>query len=141
MAELISKEALAHVAAVTDAPHIRSEIDRSFELPTGVYGATVALYLGFIGVMALTFMTAQLVLPMVIFALFIVAAFGTPMLWARMNPAKQQRALSYGMLRNRGIQTGTGRLEGGAAMVQVLILPALIFLWGIAIAVIAAVVR
>lgn len=140
MAEFVTREALTKIAAVTAAPHVRSEIDRSFELPTGIYGATVALYLGFIGVMGLTFITPELVLPLAIFALVIVAAFGTPALWARMNPARRQGALSLDSFANRGIQTLTGHLGAGPATVQVLILPALIFLWGVAIAVIAALV-
>ena len=138
MTEFVTREALENVAVVTRAPHVRSEIDRSFELPTGLYVATAGFYLGFIAIMAGSFMNPGLVLPMVIFALFIVAAFGTPMLWARMTPETRQRALSYATFRNRGIQTATGRLDGGAAAVQVLILPVLIFLWGVAVAVIAA---
>jgi hypothetical protein len=146
MTEFTTREALARVAEITEAPPahseiIRTEIDRSFELPVGLYAATVALYLGFVGVMALSFMNPGLVLPMVIFALFIVAGFGTPMLWARMNPEKSQRPMSYGTFRHRGIQTATGHLVGGAAAVQVLILPVLIFCWGVAVAVIAALVR
>ena len=39
---------------------------------------------------------------------------------------------------NRGIQTATGPLSGGAALVQVLILPALILFWGVCVAVIVA---
>jgi hypothetical protein len=139
MTKFGSREALAQVATITDAPHVRADIDRSFELPTGLYVATVALYLAFIGLMAVAFMNPQLVLPMVIFAVFIVAAFGTPALWARMRPETRQRALSYGLFRNRGIYTATGHLPAGAATVQVLVLPVLIFLWGIAVAIIAAV--
>lgn len=141
MTEFATKEALAQVAAVTEAPHVRSEIDRSFELPTGLYVATAGLYLGFIAVMAITLMNPELVLPMAIIALIVVAGFGTPMLWARMQPEKRQRAMSYSSFRHRGIQTATGRLTAGAATVQVLILPVLIFLWGVTTATIAVVVR
>lgn len=138
MAEFITREALDKIAAVVPAPHVRSEIDRSFELPTGLYLTTVALYLGFIAVMGLAFMNPELVLPMAVFALFIVAGFGTPALWARMNPAKRHGALSLDSFANRGIQTLTGHLGAGAATVQVLILPALIFIWGLTVAGIAA---
>lgn len=146
MTEFITREALVQVAIVTEAAQlapdrreiVRSEIDRSFELPTGLYLATAAFYLGFVAVMGLSFMNPGLVLPMVIFALFIVAGFGTPALWARMNPAKSGRALTWGQFRHRGIMTATGRLGAGAAAVQVLILPVLIFAWGVAIATIAA---
>jgi hypothetical protein len=141
MTEFVTHEALVRIADVTPAPHVRSEIDRCFELPTGLYAATVALYLGFIAVMAVVLINPELVLPMVIFAFFIVAGFGTPALWARMNPVKQQRPMSWGTFRHRGIQTATGHLGAGAAAVQVLILPALIFLWGITAAIIAIAVR
>jgi hypothetical protein len=137
MTEFATKEAVARVADVVDAPHVRSEIDRTFGLPTGLYVGTVLGYLGFLGVMSLAFMNAELALPMIAFALSIVAGFGVPTMWARMNPAKRQGAMSYGTFRHRGIETATGLLSGGAATVQVLILPVLIFLWGIAAAVIA----
>lgn len=141
MTEFATQETLARVAAVTPAPHVRSEIDRSFELPTGLYAATVAFYLGFIAVMAVALMNPELLLPMVVFALFMVAGFGTPSLWARMNPEKRQRAMSWGTFRHRGIETATGHLDAGAATVQVLILPALIFVWGVVTAIIAIAVR
>ena len=66
------------------------------------------------------------------------AVFGTPALWVRMNPEQRQRAMTWGQFRHRGIRTATGHLAAGAATVQVLILPVLIFVWAIAVAVIAA---
>lgn len=143
MTEIVTREALAQVAAITEAPRvaedtIRSEIDRSFELPTGLYAATVGLYFGVIAVLGLAFVNPGLVLPLVIFVLFVVAVFGTPALWVRMNPEQRQRAMTWGQFRHRGIRTATGHLAAGAATVQVLILPVLIFVWAIAIAVIAA---
>lgn len=139
MTQFATRQDLTRIAAVVpEIPAPRQAIDRSFELPTGLYIATVALYLGFLAVMASAFMNPGLVLPMVIFTLFVVAGFGTPMLWARMEPENKQRALTWAQFRNRGIQTATGPTDAGAAMVQVLILPALIFLWGVSVAVIAA---
>jgi hypothetical protein len=146
MSEFLAREALVQTAKLVPAPKplvlpaavVREEIDRSFELPTGLYVATVALYLGFLAIMAAAFMNPGLVLPMVIFAFFIAAAFGVPMLWARMNPAKSKGALSYGTFKNRGIMTATGPLSAGSAAVQVLVLPVLIFGWGIAVAVVVS---
>ncbi|MFT4026202.1 MAG: hypothetical protein QM676_05310 [Novosphingobium sp.] len=143
MSEFVTRDALRTAAVIVPAPaaaapQARDEIDRTFELPTGLYVATAGLYLGFVGIMAATFGNAGLAIPLAIFALFIAAAFGTPALWARMSPAKSRGALTYGALKNRGIMTATGRLGAGAATAQVLVLPVLIFFWGIAIAIIAA---
>ncbi|MGN6357309.1 MAG: hypothetical protein ACTHLU_07485 [Novosphingobium sp.] len=142
MSEFVTRDVLRTAATIVPAPgatpQVRAEIDRTFELPTGIYVATAGLYLGFIGVMAATFGNAGLAIPLVIFALFVVAGFGTPALWARMNPAKTRGALTFGQLESRGIVTATGRLGAGAAAAQVLVLPVLIFVWGLAIAVIAA---
>jgi hypothetical protein len=137
MAERISQQDLARIATITDAP-ARTKVDRTFGLPTGLYVATVAGYLGFIGVMAVTLMNPGLVLPMVIFAFFIVAAFAIPVIWTRMKPDADARALTFDQFRHRGIDTLTGRLSASQASVQVLILPVLILAWGVACAVIIA---
>lgn len=145
MSQFVARDVLFGTADIVAAPApvaspapIRDEIDRTFELPTGLYVATAGLYLGFIGVMAATFGNAQLAIPLVIFAVFIVAGFGVPTMWARMTPKNSLRALTYGALKNRGIMTATGRLNAGAATAQVLVLPILIFAWGVAVAIIAS---
>jgi hypothetical protein len=145
MSEFLAHEALAKAANVVPAPQphagetgARNEVDRSFELPTGLYVATVALYLGFVAVMAVSFMNPGLAVPMAIIAFFVLAGFGVPMMWARMHPIKAKGALSFGAFKNRGIVTATGPLSAGSAAVQVLVLPVLILVWGIAIAIIAA---
>lgn len=137
MSQRLNFQELRQVAFVTHAP-ARTKVDRTFGLPTGLYVATVAAYLGFLGVMALAFMNPGLAIPMVIFAGFIIAGFGVPALWTRMNPVNDSRALSWGQFLHRGIETHTGRLTSKEATVQVLILPVLIFVWGVAVAVIAA---
>jgi hypothetical protein len=145
MSEFLAREALAKTANVVPAPRphesgtgVRSEVDRSFELPTGLYVATVALYLGFVGVMTVSFMNPGLAVPMAIIGFFVLAGFAVPMMWARMRPAKAKGALSFGAFKNRGIMTATGPLSAGSAAVQVLILPVLILAWGVAVAIIAA---
>ena len=75
MAEHISREELARIATITDAPAL-TKVDRSFGLPAGLYIATVGCYLAFLAVMAMALMNAELVIPMVIFAFFIAAGFG-----------------------------------------------------------------
>ncbi len=137
MAQKISQQDLANIATITDAPAL-TKVDRSFGLPTGLYVATVAAYMGFIAVMALALMNPGLVIPMAIFALFVVAGFGVPTVWVRMNPANDSRALTFDQFRHRGIETLTGRLSAGQASVQVPILPVLILAWGLTCSVIIA---
>jgi archaellum biogenesis protein FlaJ (TadC family) len=137
MAERISQQDLARIATITDAP-TRTRVERTFGLPTGLYAVTVAAYLGFIGVMALSLMNPGLVLPMVIFAFFIVAGFGLPMIWVRMKPDSDAHALTFAQFSNRGIDTLTGHLSASQASVQVLILPLLVLAWGIACSLIIA---
>lgn len=137
MAERISKEDLARIATITDTP-VLTRVDRSFGLPSGLYAATVALYLGFIGLMATLFLNSELVIPMVVFAGFVVFAFGLAGFWTRMKPDNFTSPLSWGQFSSRGIQTLSGHLTSGEAAAQVLILPVLILAWGVAIAVIVA---
>lgn len=115
------------------------EVDRNFGLPTALYGATVAGYLGFLLVVGSAFANPLLAIPMAIFVLFIVAGFGVPALWTRLagNTTQPQ---TLGEFRQRGIMTLTGRMTAGEATVQMLILPVLLVGWGLAVAVIAAVV-
>ena len=143
MAEKLNRQQVAEKAIIhTEAVLCQSTtVDRSFELPTGLYVATVGLFLGYLAVMGFGFAHPEMILPMAIFTFFIVAGFGVPTLWVRMKPDSGQRALSWSRFAREGIDTLSGRLDAKAASVQVLILPALIFLWGIAMVTIAAVVR
>jgi hypothetical protein len=137
MSERLSLKELSQLASVSERP-VLTKVDRNFGLPTGLYVATVGLYLGFLAVMSVAFINPELAIPMVIFAFFIIAAFGVAGYWAKMGPTNDTRPLNWGQFSSRGIQTETGHISASAAMVQVLILPALIFVWGMSVAVIAA---
>ena len=128
------------VAAPEAAPRHQVEADRNFGLPTVLYGATVAGYLGFLLVVGSAFANPVLAIPMAIFVVFIVAGFGVPALWTRLagNTSAPQ---TLGEFEAKGIQTATGRLAAKDASIQMLILPVLLVCWGLAVAVIAAVVR
>ena len=133
-------QALATPAAEAQ-PNIRQDVDRSFEMPTALYGATVALYLGFIAILGLGLSTPELALPMAIFAIFIVGLFGAPALWLRAGAnAPEVKAKSVGALMRQGIMTNTGLLKGRDAAVQMMILPVLIVVWAMTVLVIAGVV-
>ncbi len=141
MSKLLTRELIAEQAAIVKAPKVRHEVDRTFELPKGLYAATVGLYLGFIAVMAAGLSTPGLIIPMGIFAVFIVAGFGVPTIWTRLAPASHPKPMSFAKLRREGIQTLTGRLPARDAAVQMLILPVIIFCWGVTTITIAALVR
>tara|TARA_B100000678_G_scaffold153405_1_gene128177 strand:- start:1497 stop:2000 length:504 start_codon:yes stop_codon:yes gene_type:complete len=141
--ELFEQPNLTLVEALAPAPEmqVRQDVERSFEMPTVLYGATVALYLGFIAALGVGFATPGLALPMAIFAIFIVALFGAPALWLRAGKdAPEAKALSFGALMRNGIMTHTGLLKGRDAAVQMMILPVLIMIWAMTVLVIAGVV-
>lgn len=141
MAEKLNRQQVAELAIIhTEAPeqHAPHEVDRNFGLPTALYVLTACGYLGFLGVMAAAVGNPGLAIPMAIFVTFIVMAFGVCAQWVRMKPDNSTRALSWNRFRNQGIMTATGRLSASQATVQVLILPVLILVWGLAGAAIIA---
>ena len=140
MSSLLERQLVADKAIVHDRLKVRHEIDRSFELPAVVYALTAGCYLGFLAIMTVTFGNPGLAIPMAIFAFFIVAGFALPTIWATMRPDNRSKPLTWGRLSSQGIATLTGRLSAGEAMAQVLVLPVLIVCWGLAVAVIAALV-
>jgi hypothetical protein len=122
------------------AGHVPTPTLRSFDLPTGLFAATVGLYFAFLAVMAAAFADPGLIVPMGIFYIYIIMAFGVPSLWVRMKPDHAAPPLSWNRFMREGIATHTGQLAGKEATVQVLILPILILGWGLAMAAIVAIV-
>lgn len=118
-----------------------TKVGRNFDLPPVLHAATVGLYLAFLGVMAIAFQDRGLIIPMAIFVIYILMAFGVPAMWVRMKPDHASPPLSWSDFSRFGINTYTGNMSAKDATGQVLILPVLILGWGVAIAVIAALVR
>ena len=146
MSKHLTRELVAEQARVVEAPAVahgtqRHEVDRTFELPKGLYAATVGLYLGFLAVMAAGLSAPGLIIPMAIFAIFIFAGFGVPAMWTKLGPTNASKQMSFAQLRRDGIQTLTGRLSAKDATIQMLILPVIIFCWGVTTITIAALVR
>lgn len=147
MSQLVQDRLASGQARIVDAPvqHAASgvrhqvEVDQNFGLPTALYGATVACYLGFLAIMLASFAAPMLMIPMVIFAGFIIAGFGVPTIWTRLA-GNRTKPLSYGQFQNEGIMTHTGRCAPRDAAVQMLILPVLIVAWGLAVSIIVALV-
>lgn len=140
MTRHLTRELMAETAVVRDELLQPVVVDRSFELPRGLYIATAGLYLGFLAVMAAGFVSPGLAIPMAIFAFFIVAGFGIPAIWVRMKPHNPVAAMAWDRFRREGIATLTGRLTAGEATAQMLVLPVLIFAWGVTCVTIAALV-
>lgn len=135
---------LADAREIVPAPTLpnapRACTDRSFGLPVSLHASFFGLFLAYLGVMAIGFPHPEMVLPMAICVLFTVAFYVVPMLWATMAPANDSKAMGLGRLLEDGVDTLTGRTSGGAAVAQVLVLPVLILMWGVAVVTIAALV-
>ncbi len=138
MSKHIADTRFAEVAHKVDAPTVPHKVDRTFELPTGLYIMTVGAYLGFIALMGALFMNAGLAIPMVVFVVFIVMGFGVPAMWTELGNDDGARRLSWSNFQSKGMMTHDGPVTAAAATVQVLILPFAILIWGVAIAVIVA---
>jgi len=134
----VAAKAIVHPEAALREP---TRVERNFGLPTALYAMTVGLFLAYLAVMAFGFAHPEMILPMAAFVIAIVAGFGVPALWVRMKPDTDSHALSWSRFASQGIETLTGRVDAKSASVQVLILPALIFLWGVVTVMIAAAVR
>ena len=121
-------------------PSPRACEDRNFELPPALLLGVFGLFMAYLGVMSIGFMEPSLVLPMIVNVIFVAAFAFVPAKWATMKPAKSDRAKSWAEFSEHGIQTATGHASGAEASILVLLLPALIFCWGVAVVAIAALV-
>ena len=142
MTQMLHNELLADKAIVhTDHPVLRRGFfDQSFELPGGLYAASLALFVAFLAVMTLGFGNPGLAIPMAIFGIFFAGFYGIPLLFVREAPEGSTKAMSWGQFKSRGIRTMTGHLPANEAVIQMLILPVLILFWGLACVIIAALV-
>jgi hypothetical protein len=132
-----TSEAFVTADEIVGAPNARACDDQTFEFPTGLYVAMIALFTGFVLVMSLAFSGHMGVIFGAIFAL--VAAFFTiPIMFASIARDSRTRALPWHEYLDRGIDTETGRTSPGSATILLLTLPVLIFTFAVAIAVIAA---
>jgi hypothetical protein len=126
--------------AEAQAPR-RGEYGRTFDLHPALFALTSGAYMAYIGIMAAAFADAEMVLPVAIFAIFIVAGFGTPALWARIAAPAPGKPPVWGAFMREGFECLTGHVSAKGALVQVLIMPALLLFWGVSVAIIVAWVR
>lgn len=143
MTKLIDHRQLSANATIVPPPVIaapRACTDRSFEVPTPILLGVFGLFMAYLGVMSIGFMAPGLVLPMVVNVIFVAAFAYVPAKWAMMKPEKSDRALRWDELRSRGLETLTGHSGAGETATLVLLLPACVLFWGIAVVAIAALV-
>ena len=139
MTTRVKPEVLIARDEIVAAPAERACTDQSFELPTGLYIAMAALFAGFVAVLSLSFRGGHMAVVYGVIFAFIAAFFAVPAMFPAMAPDRK-KALSWAMFRMRGIQTATGRSSAGEATALVLLLPFLIFCFGMAVAAIAMIV-
>ncbi len=131
-----------HEVALTEpiaaVPRLSNRAERTFGLHPILYVTTIGAHLAFLAIMAAAFGNPGLILPFAICVIYIVMAFGTPGLWARVTGRPSGRVQSWAEFRHEGMEIETGHIGSAAAIAQVLVLPVLIVGWGAAIAVIVA---
>lgn len=134
-------EVLLQKAEIVAPPPAPAWQDHSFEFPTPVYAAMAALLFGFLAVMAFGFAAPGLVVPMAVNFAFLTAFFAVPVIFVTGSPANPASgAKVWSDFMRNGVDTATGWTSGREALVLTLMLPFLIFCWGLAIVVIAAMV-
>ena len=124
---------------IVASPAQRACEDHSFALSSAVFGVMAALFFGFLGVLAIGLAEPQLIVPMGVNFAFLTAFFAVPAIFGNMTK-DERRSLRWSEFMRKGIQTATGHSSGREAAVLVLVLPALIFFWALAIVTIVALV-
>lgn len=136
----LDKKQLLANADIVAPPSPAGWDDRNFELPPALLVGVFGLFMAFLGVMTLGFINPALVLPMAVNVIFVAAFCYVPAKWATMKPENPTRAMRWDEFREKGIETLTGHASAAEATVLVLLLPALVFAWGIAVVIIAALI-
>ena len=134
MTKRLDVQTLATHADLVQAP-IEQRVweDRNFGLPRELHLATVGLFLAYLIVMAVGIRSHELVIPMAINFILIAAAFGVPACWVSMKPQNPSAPDNLDRFIAEGFDCHTGHLSAGSATIQVLIMPVLLMLWGIAV--------
>ncbi|HEX8938309.1 MAG TPA: hypothetical protein VF776_08580 [Sphingomicrobium sp.] len=136
MTTRIRSELLIARREIVAAPAERACTDQSFELPTGLYGAMAAMFAGFVTVLGVGLRGGHMAVVYGVIYAFIAVFFALPAAFPSLAPGGR-KAMSRSVFRIRGIQTATGRSSAVEATVLVLLLPFLIFCFGMAVAIIA----
>jgi len=126
---------------IVAAPARRACEDQTFEIPNAIYIAMATMFAGFIAVLSLAFRGGHMAVVYGVIFAFIAAFFAVPALFPSMAPDDgRTNALSLFDFGHRGIATATGRASAREATILVLLLPFLILGFGVAVAIISALV-
>ncbi|HEX8533814.1 MAG TPA: hypothetical protein VF662_06570 [Allosphingosinicella sp.] len=110
------------------------------DVPAAVGKLIVCSYVGLLGAFALaTVASSYSIYMMTISALFLVAYFTVPWLFFRQEPGQEARP-SFDRFMQNGMETLTGHSTGGAALVQMMIVPVLLTFGVLLMAIAAAVI-
>jgi hypothetical protein len=124
---------------VVAPPVARSCTDQSFELPPALYIVMGAFFFGFVAVLSLAFGNPGMAVPFGVIVSFLIAFFAVPAIFVRAAPRENgTRSLCWSEFIEKGVAIEHGRCSGPGAAVLVLLLPALIFCFALAIALIVA---
>lgn len=115
----------------------RNRAGRVFDLPPVLHIATFAGFFVYLGILWSALAHRELVIPFAIFAVFLAASFVVPALWSRIAPPAGPVGDFADFLRE-GFECATGHLTAGQTIAQVMIMPAMLIGWGIAVAIIVA---
>ncbi len=114
--------------------------ERAFGLHPAVFGMMGGGFVAYLGLMTATFGAGHgMPVLLAICAVCLIGYFGVPLAFSRVRTGERRRAKSFSGFMAEGVQTATGRLTGGATLAQVLIMPALLVLWGVAVLVIKSI--
>ena len=135
----VDQAQLVKAGQIVEAPVQRGCEDQTFGLPTGIYIAMALMFAGSVAVLSLAF-TDRMALSFGVIFVFLAMFFAVPTLFPRMARHSRASAAKWEQFVDHGIDTATGPASAGSATVLVLLLPALILCFSLAVAVIAAMV-
>lgn len=117
---------------VVAGPIERACTDQTFEIPGGVYVTMAVMFVGFVTVLAMVLRGGHLVVAFGAIFAFIAAYFTVPWMFPR---TAGKKALSWDDFSNRGLMTATGHVSARETTILVLLLPTLVFCFGLAVAI------
>ena len=123
--------------AVVEPPRRPVPGARSFELPKGIFIAMALAYVVFLSTMTAAFGSGEgLPLLLAICIVYLLMYLGTPALFAAVDTGVRVPLLDWAKLKRRGLDTAYGPMSAGAVVGQVLIVPACVAFFGLAVLVI-----